>query len=133
MGSQFVSLADLAQLGQTPAPAPTTPSNASIFADLFGGLLTGGAGVASGFIAADSQKDIAKLQGKANAQIASINSQTNIEIARIQAKAAADLAASQAAMYAANPLSQYMLPLAIGAGVLTIGGIGLVLLLSRRR
>lgn len=132
MGSQFVSLADLAQLGQTPAPA-AAPSNASIFADLFGGLLTGGAGVASGFIVADSQKDIAKLQGKANSQIASINSQTNIEIARIQAKAAADMAAAQASMYAANPLSQYMLPLAIGAGVLTVGGIGLILILGRRR
>ena len=132
MGSQFVSLADLAQLGQTPAPA-AAPSNASIFADLFGGLLTGGAGVASGFIVADSQKDIAKLQGKANSQIASINSQTNIEIARIQAKAAADLAASQLALNAQDPFAKYVMPLVIGAGVLTIGGIGLVLLLGRRR
>lgn len=133
MGSQFVSLADLAQLNPAPATTSSDTSGAGLLATLFSGIATAGGAVGAGFLAADAQKSIAKRQAQANAQIASINSQTNIAIAQIQAKAAADAAASQAAMYAANPLSQYMLPLAIGAGVLTVGGIGLILVLGRRR
>lgn len=135
MGSQFVSLADLAQLTTTPTPstASTDTSGAGLLATLFSGIASAGGAIGAGALAADAQKSIAKRQAQADAQIAAINSQTNIEIARIQAKAAADAAAAQAAMYAANPLSQYMLPLAIGAGVLTIGGIGLIFVLGRRR
>lgn len=94
------------------------PSTATLVAGLVSGIFSAGGAVGAGFLTNEANKDIAKRQAQANAQIAAINSQTNIEIARIQAKAAADAAAAQAAMYAADPVRPYVVPIAVGGGIL---------------
>lgn len=95
-------------------------SGASLLATLFSGIATAGGAVGAGLIESDAKKAIAKRQAQSNAQIASIQSQTSIELAKIQAKAAADMAAAQASMYAADPIRPYVVPLAVGGGVLTL-------------
>lgn len=95
-------------------------SGASLLVTLFSGIATAGGAVGAGIIEADAKKAIAKRQAQSNAQIASIQSQTNIAIAQIQAKAAADAAAAQAALYAADPVRPYVVPVAVGGGVLTL-------------